>query len=74
MPRVSVIIPTYNAREYIGEAIETVLSQTFQDFEIIVIDDGSTDDTKESLNRYKTKIRYLYQDNQGPALARNKGL
>ena len=75
MPRVSVIIPTFNRANLAREAIESVLSQTFQDFEIIVIDDGSTDKTKEVLFGIQSdKVRYIYQTNKGPAAARNAGI
>jgi len=76
MPKVSVIIPTYNCAKYLSEAIQSVLNQTYQDFEIIVVDDGSTDETKQILNPYieKNLIRYVYQNNQGPGAARNKGI
>ncbi len=73
-PQVSVIIPTYNQAKFIGEAIDSVLNQTYQDFEIIVVDDGSTDRTKEVLDKYKDSIRYIYQENRGPAAAKNKGI
>lgn len=73
-PKVSVIIPTYNRAHYITEAIESVLAQTYSHFEIIVIDDGSTDDTREILKKYTDKMKYLYQPNQGVAVARNRGL
>lgn len=68
------IIPAYNSAEYIGEALESVFKQTFQDFEIIVVDDGSTDDTKEILGKYRDRIRYYFQQNGGPAKARNHGI
>ncbi len=71
---VSVIIPVYNAQSMVTEAIDSVLSQTYQDFEIIVIDDGSTDNTSEVLAPYKNRIRYYYQENTGVAGARNKGI
>lgn len=71
MPKVSVIIPTYNTAKYINFAIESVLNQTYTDYEIIVVDDGSTDNTKEVLKRYWGKIRYFYQQNQGVSYARN---
>ena len=72
--KVSVIIPTYNRAHLITESINSVLTQTYQDFEIIVIDDGSTDATKEIVQDYiraHTNIRYIYQKNRGPAAARN---
>lgn len=74
MPKVSVIIPTYNREKYLPEAIDSVLNQTFQDFELIIVDDGSTDNTKEILKPYLSKIRYIYQKNKGPSAARNTGI
>lgn len=74
MPKVSVVIPTYNSIKYLIVAIESVLNQTFQDFEILVIDDGSTDDTKETLKKYKNQVTYIYQENAGVAAARNNGI
>jgi glycosyltransferase involved in cell wall biosynthesis len=73
-PQVSVIIPTYNSEHYIKDAIESVLNQTYQDYEIIVIDDGSTDNTRQILEPYQGKINYIYQKNQGVSHARNRGL
>ena len=73
-PKVSVIIPTYNRAHLIKDAVESVLNQTYQDFELIVIDDGSTDNTKEVLAVYKDKLTYIYQDNQGRSSARNHGI
>jgi len=74
--KVSVIIPTFNSAQYIMEGIQSVLTQSFKDFEIIVIDDGSTDNTKEILKPYIEDglIRYIYQTNQGPGAARNTGI
>ena len=72
---VSVIIPTYNGKEWIADAIDSVLKQTHACFEIIVIDDGSTDNTGSYLKeRYGNVIRYFYQENRGLAATRNKGL
>ena len=52
MPRISVIMPTYNASRYIKEAIESILNQTFQDFELLIIDDNSTDETIDIINTF----------------------
>ncbi len=71
---VSVIIPTYNRAGLLLEAIESVLMQTHGNIEIIVIDDGSTDDTREKLEPYRNNIRYKYIENGGPARARNEGM
>ncbi len=73
-PRVSVIIPTYNCDRYIAEAVESVLSQHYQDYEVLVIDDGSTDRTGSVLAVYGDRIRIVVQENQGVAAARNHGL
>lgn len=75
-PRFSVIIPTYNDAGYILQSIESVLNQTYCDYEIIVVDDGSTDDTKKLLEPYinDEKIKYIYQKNKGLASARNTGI
>jgi len=74
MPQVSVIIPVYNGEKYIEEALESVFTQTFQDFEVIVINDGSTDGTEQRLAKYFPRIRYLLQDNQGQSASRKVGL
>lgn len=79
MPEVSVVIPLYNAEKYIGYAIDSVLSQSFNDWEIIVIDDCSTDKGPEIVNAYKEKLPnkiYLYisEKNSGPAFSRNRGV
>jgi len=74
MPKVSVIIPTYNCGQYICEAIDSVLAQTYKDIEIIIVDDGSSDNTKNVVLMYKDKIKYIYQNNKGEAGARNRGI
>ncbi|RLJ09520.1 MAG: glycosyltransferase family 2 protein [Candidatus Aenigmatarchaeota archaeon] len=75
MPYFSVIIPTYNRAEFLKIAVESVLEQDFDDFELLVIDDGSTDNTKQIIeNINNPKIRYFYQQNQGPSSARNLGI
>lgn len=74
VPTVSVIIPTHNRAALIGGAIQSVLDQTYQDFEIIVVDDGSTDNTQETLEPFQSRIRYFHQENQGPSSARNTGI
>lgn len=71
---VSVIIPTYNSSQFLREAVQSVLQQTFADFEIIVIDDGSTDNTAEMMQQFEGKVIYIYQKNQGVSAARNNGI
>jgi glycosyltransferase involved in cell wall biosynthesis len=74
-PRVSVVIPTYNRADKVRGCIESVLNQTLTDLEVIVVDDGSSDDTGKILaDIYGGKIRYFYQRNQGASVARNKGI
>lgn len=74
MKKVSIIIPSYNNASYLSEAIESVLRQSSSDFEIIVVDDGSIDGTSDVLKKYIRDIKYFYQNNNGPAAARNRGL
>ena len=72
---VSVILPVYNGEKYIKEAIDSVLTQTFDKFELIIINDGSTDSTKDIVLGYKdTRIKYFYQTNKGEAASRNEGI
>ncbi len=71
---VSVILPTFNRAHLICEAIDSILNQTYRDFEIIVVDDGSTDNTTEVLQRYSDRITYIKQENKGPGDARNRGI
>lgn len=75
MPEVSVIIPTYNRAGLLAQAIESVLAQSYPSFEIIVVDDGSRDDTNTVVGSYSDpRIRYIYQDNAGLSAARNTGI
>ena len=74
MPRVSVVIPTYNRADLIGETIASVLNQSYTDFELIVVDDGSTDNTREVVSSFNAPITYSYQSNQGISPARNNAI
>jgi glycosyltransferase involved in cell wall biosynthesis len=73
-PLVTAVIATYNYGRFVTEAMESVLAQTYPEVEIVVVDDGSTDDTQERLAPYTGRIRYLYQTNQSVAAARNAGI
>ena len=77
-PKVSIILPTYNRAHIIEKAIQSVLNQTYQDFEIIIIDDGSKDDTKKIIRGFQEKdnrIKYIrFEENKGAAAARNAGI
>lgn len=74
MPRVSVVIPTYNRAHLLPESIESVLSQGYSDIEIVVVDDGSTDNTEEVVRGYGERVRYIRQRNSGASVARNLGM
>ena len=74
IPRVSVVIPSYNCASYIAEAVDSVLNQTYSDWEVIVVDDGSKDNTRAVLEGYGDRIRYVCQKNQGVSIARNHGI
>ncbi len=75
---VSVIIPVYNGEQFLTEALDSVVQQAYRPLEIIVVDDGSTDETAALVQRYASdcdiSLHYVYQENQGPAAARNHGL
>jgi hypothetical protein len=74
-PQISVIIPTYNRADMLGDAIASVLAQTYADWELIVVDDGSIDDTEAVVARYSDpRIRYIYQENRKLPGARNTGI
>lgn len=77
MPKISIIIPNYNTEKYLPRCLDSLVAQTLQDIEIIVIDDGSTDDSVKIMNQYASqdkRIKVITQKNSGPATARNKGL
>lgn len=73
-PLVSVIIPSYNGGRYLTEAIESILAQEYRPIEVIVVNDGSADNTETIAGRYGDRIIYTRQENRGPAAARNRGL
>lgn len=75
-PIVSVIIPSFNNGHFLGRAIQSVLKQTHSEYELIVVDDGSVDDTAGVVSRYAAdaRVRYLHQENRGPSAARNSGI
>jgi GT2 family glycosyltransferase len=76
VPKVSVIVPTYNTSQYIAETLDSVFAQTFEDYEVIVINDGSPDtpELEKALQPYRDRILYLKQENRGPSAARNLGI
>ncbi|MDD5454425.1 MAG: glycosyltransferase [Candidatus Ratteibacteria bacterium] len=74
-PLISVIIPAYNRAKFLEEAVKSVLAQTYKNWELIIVDDGSTDDTSEVVKKFlDERIIYLHQDNKGASAARNKGI
>jgi glycosyltransferase involved in cell wall biosynthesis len=72
--QVSVIIPAFNSEPFIKRTIDSILAQTYSDYEIIVVDDGSTDNTSEVVSNYGSKVNYIYQKNSGTGAARNTGI
>ena len=74
-PLVSVILPVYNAEKYLAESIRSVLNQTFTDFELIILNDGSTDESSSVINTFAdSRIRYVEHSNMGLAKTLNKGI
>ena len=75
-PIVSIVTPTYNRAGFIGDAVRSVLCQSMPDWELLIVDDGSEDNTREVLAEYETdpRIHYFYQPNQGQSIARNNAL
>ncbi len=74
VPRVSVVIPTYNYARYVPEAVDSVLAQSFEELEVIVVDDGSTDQTAEILRAFGGQLRDIRQEHRGLSAARNTGI
>jgi len=74
VPLVSIVIPTYNYGRFVEQAIDSALAQTYEKVEVIVVDDGSTDDTSDRLQRFDGRIRVIHQKNQGLSAARNTGI
>ena len=77
MPKYSIIIPVYNTESYLKKCIDSVLNQTYKDYEIIIVNDGSTDNSKDIIEEYQNKyefIKVINQDNQGLSMARNNGI
>lgn len=78
MTKVSIVLPTYNRARFLPEVLSSIARQEFRDWELIVVDDGSTDNTREIVEDFRkksdNKVEYVYQKNKGPAAARNKGL
>ena len=77
-PKVSVIVPVYNVEQYLEECVQSILSQTYQNIEIVLVDDGSTDSSPEILEEYRKKypelIQVVHTDNQGLGAASNNGV
>ena len=73
-PLLTVIIPVYNGERFLEDAVHEVHKQGDPNYELIVVDDGSTDGTRELAERFAESIQYVHQDNRGPAAARNVGL
>ena len=73
-PKVSIIIPVYNGENYLREAIDSALAQTYKNFEVIVVNDGSSDKTDEICKSYGSRIRYFKKENGGVSTALNLGI
>jgi len=71
-PKLSVCTPTYNRKDYVRETLDSIFAQTYKDFEVVVVDDGSTDGTEEMIKRVGYPVRYYWQENRGEAATRNK--
>ena len=71
---ISIIIPTYNRAQRLAKAVDSVLAQSHRNIELIVVDDGSDDNTADLMRNYHDDVVYLRQENRGPAAARNRGI
>ena len=74
MPRVSVIVPSYNRAQMLPRALESIFAQTYKDYEVIVVDDGSKDETPEVMKQFLGRVKYIRKENGGSASARNRGI
>ena len=74
MPKVSVIVPAYNRAKLLSRALESIFAQTFNDYEVIVVDDGSKDETPEVIKQFAGRVKYIRKENGGSASARNRGI
>lgn len=74
VPAVSVVVPCYNGGRFIDQLLDSLSRQTFRDFELIIVDDGSRDDTRAKLATLDKSVQIILQDNQGPGAARNTGI
>ena len=74
MPLFSIVVPAYNSADYLEKTILSLINQNFKDYEVIIVDDGSTDNTKEIAEKYKPQLTFISQSNQGAASARNLGV
>ena len=73
-PFISVIVPVFNGEHFLAPALDSILAQRYEPLELIVVDDGSTDATPDVVGRYREQLRYVRQENAGPAAARNTGI
>jgi glycosyltransferase involved in cell wall biosynthesis len=71
-PKISICTPTYNRKDYLKETLDSIFAQTYRDYEVVIVDDGSTDGTEEMIKRAGYPVRYYWQENQGEATTRNK--
>jgi glycosyltransferase involved in cell wall biosynthesis len=73
-PLVSIVVPAYNCAPYVNEALDSIFAQDYPNLEVIVVDDGSTDDTARVVQARGDRVQFIRQHNSGPAAARNRGV